>query len=196
MRGFPDSNMAALRITVDLLRAAHDRRLLAEALVRIADAQLTPRRLGLARETLLEVQREAEASHNDFALSASETRLGDLALRVHDLPSAERHLARAAALSLAANDSVALTIVRNHQVDVPLDAGWLDSAEAIQRGILAHFECTREITDMMMARHVLASIAMTRGDLDGAGHELDIAGSLVRHHHIPGASEATTSAGW
>ena len=94
MRGFPDSNTAALRMTAQLQRAARERRGLAETLVRIADAQLTERRLGEARETLLEAQREADVSHNDYALAASETGLGDLALRVHDLPSAERHLAR------------------------------------------------------------------------------------------------------
>jgi CHAT domain-containing protein len=187
MRGFPDSNVAALRITADLQRAAGDRRALAETLVRIADVQLTERRLGSARTTLLEVQRESEASHNDYALAAGETGLGDLALRVHDLPSAERHLARAAELNVAANDSASLTVVRNYQVNVLVDAGWLDSAETIQRDILAHFERSREITDIVMARRMLATIAMARGDLAVAGDELDVADSLVRHHHIPGA---------
>lgn len=190
MRGFPDSNTIALRVTAELQRAARDRRALAETLVRIADAQLTERRLGLARETLLEVQREARASHNDYALAAGETGLGDLALRVHDLPSAERHLARAAALNVAANDSASLTVVRNYQVNALMDAGWLDSAETIQRGILAHFERTREVTDAVQARRVLAVIAMTRGDLAAAGRELDAADSVVRQHHIPGAASA------
>jgi CHAT domain-containing protein len=190
MRGFPDSNTAALRITAELQRAARDRRALAETLVRIADAQLTERRLGLARETLLEVQREARASHNDYAMAAGETGLGALALRVHDLPSAELHLARAAALNIAANDSISLVVVRNYQVNALLGVGWLDSAEAIQRDILAHFERSREITDMVESRRMLASIAMTRGDLDGAEHELDIADSLVQHHRIPGAVTA------
>ena len=188
MRGFPDSNTIALRATAELQRAARDRRALAETLVRIADAQLTERRLGLARETLLEVQGEAQASHNDYALAASETGLGDLALRVRDLPNAERHLARAAALNMAANDSGSLTVVRNYQVNALMDAGWLDSAETIQRGILAHFERTREVTDAVQARRVLASIAMMRGDLAAAAHELDIADSVVRRHRIPGAA--------
>jgi CHAT domain-containing protein len=190
MRGFPDSNTAALRRTAELQRAARDRRSLAETLVRIADAQLTERRLGLARETLLEVQGEAQASHNDYALAAGETGLGDLALRVHDLPSAERHLARAAALNMAANDSGSLTVVRNYQVNALMDAGWLDSAETIQRDILAHFERTREVTDAVQARRMLAVIAMTRGDLEAAGRELDAADSVVRKHHIPGAASA------
>ena len=190
MRGFPDSNTAALRMTAELQRGARDRRSLAETLVRIADAQLTERRLGLARETLLEAVRDAQASHNDYALAAGETGLGDLALRVHDLPSAERHLARAAALNMAANDSGSLTVVRNYQVNALMDAGWLDSAETIQRDILAHFERTREITDAVQARRTLAVIAMTRGDLASAGRELDAADSVVRQHHIPGAASA------
>ena len=190
MRGFPDSNTMALRMTAELQRAARDRRALAETLVRIADAQLTERRLGQARETLLEVQREAQASHNDYALAAGETGLGDLALRVHDLPSAERHLARAAALNMAANDSGSLTVVRNYQVNALMDAGWLDSAETIQRGILAHFERTREITDAVQARRIIAAIAMMRGDLAAASRELDVADSVVRQHHIPGAASA------
>lgn len=184
MRGFPDSNTIALRMTAQLQRAARDRRALAETLVRIADAQLTERRLGLARQTLLEVQPEAQASHNDYALAASETGLGDLALRVHDLPSADRHLARAAALNIAANDSGSLTIVRNYQVNALMDAGWLDSAETIQRGILAHFQRTREVTDAVQARRVLAAIAMMRGDLAAAGRELDTADAVVRRHHL------------
>ena len=190
MRGFPDSNTIALRRTAELQRAARDRRALAETLVRIADAQLTERRLGLARETLLEVQGEARASHNDYALAASETGLGDLALRVHDLPSAEQHLTRAAALNLAANDSGSLTVVRNYQVNALMDAGWLDSAEVIQRGILAHFERTREVTDAVQARRVLATIAMLRGDLAAASRDLDVADSVVRRHRIPGAASA------
>ena len=190
MRGFPDSNTAALRMTAQLQRAARERRGLGETLVRIADAQLTERRLGEARETLLEAQREADVSHNDYALAASETGLGDLALRVHDLPSAERHLARAAALNMAANDSGSLTVVRNYQVNALMDAGWLDSAETIQRQILAHFERSREITDAVQARRTLATIAMARGDLDAAARELQAADSVVQHHHIPGAADA------
>lgn len=190
MRGFPDSNEAALRVTAGLQRAARERRGLAETLVRIADAQLTARRLGDAHATLQEAQREAAASHNDYALAASETGLGDLALRVHDLPSANQHLARAAALNMAANDSGSLSVVRNYQVDALMDAGWLDSAETIQRGILAHFERSREITDAVQARRILSIIAMTRGDLAGASRELDAADSVVRKHHIPGAESA------
>jgi CHAT domain-containing protein len=190
MRGFPDSNTAALRMTAELQRAARERRGLAETLVRIADAQLTERRLGEARETLLEAQREADVSHNDYALAASETGLGDLALRVHDLPSAERHLARAAALNAAANDSGSLTVVRNYQVNALMDAGWIDSAETIQRQILAHFERSREITDAVQARRMLATIAMVRGDLHAAARELHVADSVVQRHHIPGAADA------
>jgi CHAT domain-containing protein len=190
MRGFPDSNTAALRMTAQLQRAARERRGLAETLVRIADAQLTERRLGQARETLLEAQREADVSHNDYALAASETGLGDLALRVHDLPSAERHLARAAALNVAANDSGSLVVVRNYQVNTLMDAGWLDSAETIQRQILAHFERSREITDEVLARRGLVHIAMARRDLDAAARELHAADSVVQRHHIPGAADA------
>jgi CHAT domain-containing protein len=190
MRGFPDSNTAALRMTAQLQRAARERRGLAETLVRIADAQITERRLGEARQTLLEAQREAGVSHNDYALAASETGLGDLALRVHDLPSAERHLARAAALNMAANDSGSLTVVRNYQVSALMDAGWLDSAETIQRQILAHFERSREITDEVLARRGLVHIAMARGDLDAAARELEAADSVVQRHHIPGAADA------
>jgi len=190
MRGFPDSNAAALEVSARLQRVARERRGLAETLVRIADAQLTERRLGVARENLLEAQREANASHNDYALAASETGLGDLALRVHDLPSANVHLARAAALNIAANDSGSLTVVRNYQVNALMDAGWLDSAETIQRQILAHFERSREITDAVQARRVLAMIAMSRGNLDAAERELDAADSVVRRHHIPGAVSA------
>lgn len=190
MRGFPDSNEAALRVTASLQRAARDRRGLAETLVRIADAQLTVRRLGDARVALLEAQREAAASHNDYALAASETGLGDLALRVHDLAGANVHLERAAALNMAANDSGSLSVVRNYQVDALMDAGWLDSAETIQRGILAHFERSREITDAVQARRILAIIAMTRGDLADASRVLDAADSVVRRHRIPGAVSA------
>lgn len=185
MRGFSDSSEAALRITAQLQRDARDRRALSETLVRIADAQLTQRRLGEANITLQEAQREAIASHNDYGLAASETGLGDIALRVHDVPTAERHFARAADLNIAANDSGSLIVVRNYQVNALLDAGWLDSAWTMQRAIVAHFERTREITDLMTAHRGLASIAMARGDLDMAERELDTADSLVRHFRIP-----------
>lgn len=190
MRGFADSNVAALRITAQLQREAHDRRALSETLVRIADVQLSERRLGLARVTLLEAQREATASHNDYGLAASETGLGDLALRVHDLSSAERHLRRAADLNIASNDSGSLIVVRNYQVNELLDAGWLDSAWTLQRSILTHFERSREITDAMTSHRLLADIALAQGRLEVAERELDSADSLVRRYRIPGTSAA------
>lgn len=187
MRSFPDSARAALDTTARLQRAARDRRALSETLARIANEYLGERRLGDARTTLMEARGEAIASHNDFALASAETGLGALALRVHDLPTAIGHLRRAEALNLAAHDSASLVVVRNYQVVALLDAGLLDSAWALQRTVVANFERSNEIPELVVSHRVLANIALAQRRYDVAAQELDTAEALVRRGRIPAA---------
>jgi CHAT domain-containing protein len=187
MRSFPDSARAALDTTATLQRAARDRRALAETLTRIANEFLGERRLGDARSMLLEARSEALASHNDFALASSETGLGAVALRVHDLPAAIEHLKRAEALNLAAKDTASLVVVQNYQVMALLDAGLLDSAWALQRAVLAHYERSSEIPEMVVSHRVLANIALAQRRYELAGLELDSAEALIRGADIPAA---------
>ena len=187
MRSFPDSARAALDTTAALQRAARDRRALAETLTRIANEFLGERRLGDARTMLLEARAEARASHNDFALASSETGLGALALRVHDLPAAIDHLKRAEALNVAAKDTASLVVVQNYQVMALLDAGLLDSAWALQHAVLAHYERSNEIPELVVSHRVLANIALAQRRYDLARRELDTAEALVRRAAIPAA---------
>jgi CHAT domain-containing protein len=190
MRSFPDSARAALDTTARLQRAARDRRGLSETLVRVANEYLGERRLGDARAALVEARTEALASHNDYALAASETGLGALALRVHDVASADVHLRRAESLNLAAHDTASLVEVLNYRVNALLDAGMLDSAWALQRTVLAHFERSREIPDVVIAHRVLANVALAQRRYDLASRELDTASALVNRHRLLAARPA------
>jgi CHAT domain-containing protein len=184
MRSFPDSARAALDTTARLQRAARDRRGLAETLVRIANEYLGERRLGAARTALMEARVEALASHNDYALAATETGLGALALRVHDVASASEHLRRAESLNVAAHDTASLVEVLNYRVNALLDGGMLDSAWVLQRAVLGHFERSQEIPDVVVAHRVLANIALAQRRYDAAARELDTAEALVTRHKL------------
>ena len=187
MRSFPDSARAALDTTAALQHAARDRRARAETLARIANEFLGERRLGEARAMLVQARIEALASHNDFALASSETGLGALALRVHDLPAAIDHLKRAEALNVAAADTASLVVVQNYRVMALLDAGMLDSAWALQRAVLGHYERSSEIPELVVSHRVLANIALAQRRYDVARQELDTADALVRRGEIPAA---------
>jgi len=187
MRSFGDSARAALDTTARLQRAARDRRALSETLTRIANELLGARRLGEARTMLMEARAEALASHNDFALASSETGLGALALRVHDLPAAVSHLRRAEALNVAAHDTASLVVVQNYQVIALMDAELLDSARTLQKAVLAQFERSNEIPELVVSHRVLANIALGQRRYDVAAIELDTAEALVRRARIPEA---------
>lgn len=188
MRSFSDSARAALDTTARLQRASRDRRALSETLARIANEYLGERRLGDARATLVEARVEAIASHNDFAFASAETGLGALSLRVHDLPTAIEHLRRAESLNVAAHDTASLVVVRNYQVVALLDAGLPDSAWSLQRTVLAQFERSNEIPELVVNHRVLANIALAQRRFDLATRELDTAEALVRRARIPAAS--------
>ena len=186
MRGIVDSSLAALEEAARLQRRARDRRALSETLVRIADLHITARRLGEARRLLLEAEPHATASHNDYALASIANGLGAIALRVRDLPMAQQHLARAAALNLAAGDSASLVGVQQLQAVAAFQAGLLDTARTLREGVLRAFEETGEIPDAVGSHQALATIALARGDAAGAHRSLDAGEALLRRHRVPG----------
>lgn len=186
MRGVADSSLAALEEAARLQRRARDRRSLSETLVRIADLHIATRRLGNARRVLLDAESHASASHNEFAQASIATGLGAIALRLRDLPLAQQHLARAAALNLAARDSFSLVQVQQLQGVAAFQAGLLDTARTLREAVLRAFEETGEIPDAVTSHEGLATIALARGDPGAAHRALDAAEALVRRHQVPG----------
>lgn len=184
MRGFPDSALAALDTTAALQRAARDERALPETMVRIANELLGQRRLGEARTILLAAQPHARVSHNDYALAATENGLGAVAMRVHDLPAARRHVDRALALNRAAGDSTSLYVVETYRVSLLLDTGLPDSARDVQQRVIAHYSRSREIPEVVIGYRTLASIEMAAGNYPAAARALDSADALARANKL------------
>lgn len=184
MRGFPDSALAALDTTAALQRAARDERALPETMVRIANELLGQRRLGEARTILLAAQPHARVSHNDYALAATENGLGAVAMRVHDIPAARRHVDRALALNRAAGDTTSLYVVETYRVSLLLDIGLPDSARDVQRRVISHYTRSREIPEVVIGYRTLASIEMAAGNHAAAARALDSADALARANKL------------
>ena len=179
LRAVNDSGMIVVQDAERALEAAGDRSYLAETLLRESDLLLADAAYGRARVILAKARVEAEASHNELALSSVEVGIGSVLLRVGELAEAARHLARAKMLFEKQGDEGGVMMTRGWQASVRRETGDLDGARADSRATVEWFRRIGDAAEEHEALRQLSGIEMLRGDYAAAARVLADARALA-----------------
>lgn len=180
LQGEDDSSIAVLRVAEQLQRRAHDRSVLAETLLRRADAQRALGDLGAAKEALQAALVEATVSRNLLAVASANVGLGSLALRVQDYSAADEHLRKAYAMFQAQGDSGGAVIALAFQSYLDIAIGDLASARTRAQEVLRWYQLTGDIAEEFATHRSIAAIEMRAEAWAAAARALDAARDLAR----------------
>ena len=180
LRGQADSEMIVLRRAEQLYAQAHDRSTLATALIRRAQALLARAELGEAKSVLHVALREADASHNLWAVAMTSTQLGKLDIQLNDFTAAAGHLNAAAAMFDKLGNPGSVMVNREELAWVALAAG--DAARAKQQTLelLDFYRRTDQPSEQLAELQFLAFIAVRERDWVSAERALADAHTLAR----------------
>lgn len=185
VRGQADSEMAVLRKAEQLYDRAHDHSTLATALIRRAEALLARAELGEAKSLLHLALREAEASHNLWAVATTSTQLGKLDIQLNDFAAASGHLNTAAAMFETLGNPGSVMVNREELVWVALGAGDLARARQQALEVLDFYRKTDQPSEQFSELRNLAFIAVRERDWTSAERALADARALARRSGFP-----------
>jgi hypothetical protein len=179
-----DSAGIVLEQVERLERSVHDRATLSESLLRHADVFHNRGDIGTYKAYALTARAEAIASHNLYALAASNVALGSIGLLVNDYATAAERLAEAAVQYDTMQDQSGFALVQEYQAELAVGVGELTRARTLAEGARDFFRHIGDPEEVEEWRDLIA-INIRLGDLGAAAQDLAAAEALAHARHQP-----------
>lgn len=190
LRGESDSAYVLLSLAAQRHRAARDRSMLAETLIRQSGILRGRGELGAAKQRLLDAIVEADAARNLLAIASAHNGLGSLHLRFRDFAAAGEEFRLAISMFDAQGDPASAMLARAFLPMVYAGEGDLNRARAEADTVLAWYRGTGEVPNQFDMLRTRASLAMRARNWAVADSVLTGAAALAQTHGVPGWQEA------